>query len=364
LGITDPIITNNKGMEKDTYEIKPISFNRTFKKTGVTIRYLFTQWYRLLLISLIGALCGFMYAKFSKKVYTAELTFALTDGGEKAGGIGSIASQFGIDIGSNSGGVFSGDNVMELMKSRKLVEKTLLTEADSAGRPKMLINEYIERVVGGSKSDKSLPVYFKKDQNLDNKTRFLHDSFLNITCFKLVKNNLRVTKKDKKLAIVNVTFKSTSEWFSKNFTELLTQNVIEYYIETKTGRMRRNVKMMEQKADSIKNVLNAAMYGIADEMDANHYLVRGVGKVPQAKKQLEIQVLTILYGELIKNLEMNRALMEREQPLMQIIDTPRYPLIFTKTRKSVGVIIGGLSSLLLGIMLLIGQSKLKNGIND
>jgi hypothetical protein len=347
-------------MEKDKYEIKPISINEVINKTIVITRYLLSKWWKLLIISFLGAIFGFIYAKYSKKVYTAELTFALADGGDKVAGIGSIASQFGIDIGSSTGGAFSGDNIMELMKSRNLVEKTLLSEADSAGKPKMLINQYIDRVVVGSKSDRALPVYFSKGQKIDEKTRFLQDSFLNITCVKLVKSSLRVTKKDKKLAIVNVHFKCTDEWFAKNFIELLTQNVTEFYIETKTGRMRRNVAKLEQKADSVKNALNSALYGVANEMDANHYLVRGVGKVPQAKKQLDIQVLTILYGELLKNLEMNRALMDREQPLMQIIDTPRYPLIYDKTRKVVGMLVGGFSSLVFGIIFFISKRKLMN----
>ncbi len=63
------------------------------------------------------------YAWSKKPIYKAELSFALQD--EKSGGgldsaLG-LASQFGIDLdGGGAGGEFSGDNLLELMKSRSI----------------------------------------------------------------------------------------------------------------------------------------------------------------------------------------------------------------------------------------------------
>jgi hypothetical protein len=102
--------------------------------------------------------------------------------------------------------------------------------------------------------------------------------------------------------------------------------VTEFYVETKTGQMRKNVRMLEHKVDSVKQALGRAMYGAASEVDGNQYLVRGVAKVPQARKQLEIQVLSVAYGEMIKNLELSRTMMAKDQPLIQLIDQPRFPL--------------------------------------
>ena len=324
-------------MEKPVQETDEISLKELIQKAGEVISYLKTQWWKLMLLGLLGGVGGFIYAKFSKPKYTAKLTFALAEGGDKSGGLGSIASQFGLDMGGGSAGAFSGDNLLELMKSRLLVEKTLLTVVDSMGKPKLLVNQYIE--FNKPKKSKSIkptdPVPVTFDAGTVEKRDFslAQDSFLAKVSKDLTKTNLEVAKVDKKLAIVSVSFTGEDPWFAKNFTQILTQNVTEFYVETKTGQMRKNVRMMEHKVDSVKQALGRAMYGVASEVDGNQFLVRGVAKVPQAKKQLEIQVLSTLYGELIKNLELSRTMMAKDQPLIQLIDQPRFPLEKKKTSK-------------------------------
>jgi hypothetical protein len=117
--------------------------------------------------------------------------------------------------------------------------------------------------------------------------------------------------------------------------------------------MRKNVKMMEHKVDSVKQALVQAMYGVASEVDGNQFLVRGVAKVPQAKKQLEIQVLSTMYGELIKNLELSRTMMAKDQPLIQLIDQPRFPLEKKKTSKLKAAIGGSFITFFLAVAYLL-----------
>jgi hypothetical protein len=324
-------------MEQQLQESDEISLKELIQKAGDVIGYLKSQWWKLLLLSLLGGVVGFFYAKFQKPQYTAKLTFALAEGGDKMGGLGSIASQFGMDLGGGSAGAFSGDNLLELMKSRLLIEKTLLTPVDSFGKEKLLINQYIDfnkpKKPKPRKATDPLPVVF--DLKVVEKRDFTlaQDSFLAKVSADLTKTHLQVAKVNKKLAIVSVSFIGEDPWFAKNFTQVLTRNVTEFYVETKTGQMRKNVRMMEHKVDSVKQALGRAMYGVASEVDGNQFLVRGVAKVPQAKKQLEIQVLSTMYGELIKNLELSRTMMAKEVPLIQLIDQPRFPLEKKKSSK-------------------------------
>ncbi len=344
-------------MERQEQETDEISLKELIEKTGEVITYLRTQWFELMLLGLLGGVAGFFYAKFQKPMYTAKLTFALAESGDKLGGIGSIASQFGLDlVGGGSAGAFSGDNLLELMKSRLLVEKTLLTVVDSAGKPKLLVNQYIDffksKKPKPRKPEDPIPVYFSGNEKKEGYS-LAQDSFLAKVSKDLVKENLQVAKLDKKLAIVSVSFIGEDQWFAKNFTQILTQNVTEFYVETKTSQMRKNVKMMEHKVDSVKQALGRAMYGVASEVDGNQFLVRGVAKVPQAKKQLEIQVLTTMYGELIKNLELSRAMMAKDQPLIQLIDQPRFPLEKKKTSKIISAIGGFFLTFFLAVMRLL-----------
>jgi hypothetical protein len=349
-------------MASEIQETDEISLKELIQKAGEIISYLKTQWWKLMLLGLLGGVGGFFYAKFSKPKYTAKLTFALAESGDKMGGIGSIASQFGVDLmGGGSAGAFSGDNLLELMKSRLLVEKTLLTLVDSAGKPKLLVNQYIDfnkpKKPKPRKPEDPLPVYFTGNEDKQGYS-LAQDSFLAKVSIDLVKKNLQVTKVDKKLAIVSVSFTGEDQWFAKNFTQILTQNVTEFYVETKTGQMRKNVKMMEHKVDSVKQALGQAMYGVASEVDGNQFLVRGVAKVPQAKKQLEIQVLSTMYGELIKNLELSRTMMAKDQPLIQLIDQPRFPLEKIKPSKLIASIVGSFLIFFLTIIYLLLRRSL------
>jgi len=343
-------------MEKPVQETDEISIKELIQKAGEVISYLKTQWWKLVLLGLLGGVAGFFYAKFSKPKYTAKLTFALAESGDKMGGIGSIASQFGLDMGGGSAGAFSGDNLLELMKSRLLVEKTLLTAVDSAGKSKLLVNQYIDfnkpKKPKPRKPEDPMPVYFTGNEG-NQGFSLAQDSFLAQVSAVLTKTNLQVAKMDKKLAIVSVSFTGEDQWFAKNFTQILTQNVTEFYVETKTGQMRKNVKMMEHKVDSVKQALVQAMYGVASEVDGNQFLVRGVAKVPQAKKQLEIQVLSTMYGELIKNLELSRTMMAKDQPLIQLIDQPRFPLEKKKTSKLIAAIGGSFLTFFLSVVYLL-----------
>lgn len=319
-------------MEHINQETDESSLKELIQKLGEINSYLKTQWRKLLLISLLGGIGGYFFAKSQKPKYTAKLTFALVEGVDKLGGIGSIASQFGLDlIGGGSSGAFSGDNLLELMKSRLLIEKTLLTTVDSFGKPKLLVNQYIDfnkpKKHKPRKSSDPMPVTFDESTVQKRDFSLLQDSFLAKVSIDFIKERyLQVTKVDKKLAMVSVSFTGEDEWFAKNFTQILTQNVTEFYVETKTGQMRKNVIMLEHKVDSVKQALGRAMFGVASEVDGNQFLVRGVAKVPQAKKQLDIQVLTMAYGEMIKNLELSRTIMAKDQPLIQLIDQPRLPL--------------------------------------
>jgi uncharacterized protein involved in exopolysaccharide biosynthesis len=107
-------------------------------------RYLLSKWILLLLVGLLGGVIGFIYALFQKPVYTATFTYALDD--EKSGGGMSdalgLASSLGLDMGGGAGGAF-GDANLELMHSRSLVEKTLLSEVTVDSKKITLADYYI-----------------------------------------------------------------------------------------------------------------------------------------------------------------------------------------------------------------------------
>ena len=110
-------------------EIFFISF---VKKLIKAFKYVKTK--KLIIFSggFLFAISGATYVYFTSPKYTARVTFfSDNDKGGKLGGYASIASQFGIDLGSGNEGAFTGDNLIALFKSRVIIEKVLFSKFDS-----------------------------------------------------------------------------------------------------------------------------------------------------------------------------------------------------------------------------------------
>lgn len=320
--------------------------------------FLLKNWVLIAVFATIGAGLGVLKAMLSKTLYVGELTFILEDGkANPLGGYAGLASQFGIDVGSSPGsGIFSGDNIMEFLKSRLLVEKTLLSPIGVTGKTKSLANYYIEThdLKSRWKNNPSL-------QQLDfpvlpdrNTFSIVQDSVLNSIYLTIIKNNLTVSKPDKKLSFIFVKCASSDEYFSKYFVERLVKEATDFYIQTKTKRSKSNVDKLQQKADSLERLLTAKTYSAAVSQDLNLNPARNIAKVGAELVTRDKMVLQTLYGEVIKNLELSRMSMAQEAPIIQIVDTPILPLKKEKFGKLKGLIIGGiLGGFLITILLTI-----------
>ena len=122
-----------------------ISLKELIQKIQEWIAYLKTQWKLIIGIAALGGIIGFVYASFQKPSYLATTTFVLEeDKGGVMGGAMGLASSFGFDLGGGGGGLFTSSNIIELMKSRLVVEKTLLNPVQVAGKEISLADFYIQ----------------------------------------------------------------------------------------------------------------------------------------------------------------------------------------------------------------------------
>lgn len=325
-----------------------ISLKDLIQKAKEYYLYLLSKWKIILLAGIVGGCLGLTYA-FSKKVmYTATLTFALEDekstGGLGGGALG-LASSFGLDLGGNGGGIFTGSNLTELFKSRSMVEKTLLTPVSIDGKVISLAEMYIQNNNWRkSWNDNSK---FKNIQFLPNaKRQFFtraHDSILGLIYQNLSQNSLSVAQKDKKIAIISMDVISNNELFSLYFCEALAKQVGKFYIDTKSKKARINMEILERQTDSIRNELNSAITGVAIANDNTFMLnpALNVRRAPSARRQVDVQANTAILTELVKQTELAKVTLRKETPLIQVIDRPILPLPKERFSKLKGVIIGG-----------------------
>jgi hypothetical protein len=355
--------------DKITANNDEISLKEVIIKIEEWRKYLISKWKVILIVGMVGGILGLAYAYLKKPVYKAELSFALQDDNSSmSGGLGAaagLASQFGIDLGGGSvGGAFSGDNILELLKSRSMIENTLLTSISMYGKPQTLAHLYMSF---NKFHEKWAEIPSLKDVDFlpgvdRSKFTLQQDSVLGGFYRTLVKKNLTVEKVDKKLNIINVKVDSKDELFSKYFTETLVKTVSDFYIETKTKRSSQNVAILQRLTDSVRNELNSAIAGVAitSDVNPNPNPALQILKVPSQHRQVDVEANTVMLTELVKNLELSKITLRKETPLVQVIDSPILPLEKDRLGKLMGIILGGFIGVFVVIFYLIIRLTIKN----
>jgi hypothetical protein len=321
--------------------------------------YLLSKWMIIGLAGFIGAGIGLVYALKDKPVYTATLSFVIEDekSGGGMGGASGLASQFGIDMGGNAGGVFSGANLLDFFKSRRMVEQTLLRPVKVSGK----IISYAEWYIQNAQWRKAWENKegYKKLQFFPNavRTNFtrVQDSIMGVIYEDLSKNGLAVGPKDKKVSIISVEVKSMDELFAQSFTEAIAKEVSDFYVLTKSKKANLNMEILQKQTDSIRNDLNEAITGVAVANDNTFGLnsALNIQRVPSARRQVDVQANSAILTALVQQTEMAKVTLRKETPLIQVIDRPILPLKKEKFSKSKGILRGGfLASFLIALGLL------------
>jgi hypothetical protein len=350
-----------------------ISLKELILKLREWVGYLLSKWLIVLVCGILGGALGFTYALYKKPVYIASTTFVLEEG-EKSGGLGQyagIASMVGIDLGGGGGGIFQGDNILELYKSRSMIVKTLLTSINNDGKDQLLIDQYISfnKLREKWSSEPALKnIQFKTYNIKDSKTKSLQftrlqDSILGTIVNDINSNYLIVAKLDKKLSIIKADVKSLDESFAIGFNNQIVKNVNDFYIQTKTKKALDNVSILQQKTDSVRSVMNGAIYSSAVVSDATPNLnpTKQVQRIaPMQRSQFTAETNKLVLGELVKNLEMSKIALRKETPLIQVVDQPVLPLYVDKLGKLKGLVLGAFALSFFSVLFLLIKRIYKN----
>lgn len=342
-----------------------ISLKELILKIHEWWKYLLSKWIAILLAGLIGGIVGLAYVYSRNPVYIAVTTFVLEED-NGAGGMlsqfGGLASLAGIE-GGGGGGLFQGDNIIQLYRSRSMVEKTLLSPVEYRGKKQLLIDHYIE-------FNKLRKNWEKKPQlkNLQftvqeyEKPDRLKDSIMGVTVKSINENYLSVSKPDKKLSIIEVEVKANDEFFAKAFNDQIVKNVNDFYVQTRTKKAEENLYILQRQTDSVRNVLNGAIYQTAAIADATPNLnpTRQILRAPAQRSQFNAEANKVILSQLVQNLELAKLSLRKETPLIQVIDQPVLPLEMDKLGKLKGIIIGGILGGFIMIIILVIRTFYKN----
>ena len=312
------------------------------------------------LLIVLGGVLGLVYYFITSPKYQATATFIVEEK-SSGSGLAGMAGQLGFDISSLTGGnagLFDGDNILEIIKSRNIIESVLLSKVDGSdsANNKTLADLYYEtsglknKLEG--KSNELANLNFSSIKN-GAAHSILQDSVLYMMIEKINKDNLNVQRTNKKGSIISISTNSTNPQFSKLFSERLLNETSEMYIKIKVGNLSSNINRLQNKADSLQALLNRTSYQSAalNTFDANEAYKSSA--VPEEMSQRDKLVLNTLYAEVVKNVEILRISLINQKPIIQVLDLPKFPLVNQQKSFLIIELLGLLAGLVIGLLYLL-----------
>jgi hypothetical protein len=294
------------------------------------------SWKQILLVGFIAGIIGFVFAYFQKPQYESRLTFSLDAGtmdGSLSGAM-SLAAQFGLGFGSGQN-MFDGDNILEIIKSRRIIEKVLLSDATFDNKKTTLLNYYLTNS-GKKKQLQSKSHLSKIDFEkgfIPGKLTYWEDSILNNAYLDFSNDFISASRPDKKLGIYEIKVKSGNEQFTKIFTDRLIEFTTSFYTEITSKKDRETLEILEARVASLKSNVGSSIDIRATSEDANKNPAFSAAQSPALKQQYNMQAYGEAYKEMFKTLEMARYQYLKKIPLLQVIDDANYPMKRIKLSK-------------------------------
>jgi hypothetical protein len=324
---------------------------------GKAIKYIFSQYILILKIAIITGCLGLGYSYFEKDKFKAEATFIVEEKSGSKSGLGALASSVGFDIGSLTGGsagLFEGDNILDIMQSRLIVEKVLLSHVDTTNPNSTTLADIYAASHGLSKKwakDPQLATFNFYTLPKNEVEKLKKDSILFEVYQQLVKNHLVVSRQNKKGSIINIQVISRDQVFSKLFTERILKETGDLYVDIKTSNMNNNIARLQIKADSLHDKLYSKSYQAVALVNANSGMKSNV--VNEDLTQKDKTVVFTLYGEVLKNLEGLKLSQISQTPVIQVLDMPKYPLVNQSYHWLIFLLGGFLAGVLIGVFFAI-----------
>lgn len=301
-------------------------------------------WYLMIFAGLVIGVWLAYQAKLTPDNFQAELSFVVNEGSGGGGvGVGSILGQFGL---GGSSSEYNLDKMLVLAESRKLVYDLLLDTVLLDGTRDLFANHLIvqenlaEEWEMDTQTDSVYLTSAGPPEALPRRERKLLQSLY----YRLLSPEDKaffVTDAEQNTSILTFTGKSRKEEISVILVEEMYKRLSDFYILESTGPKRATLERLQGKADSLAGELATKEYSLAATRDRGQGLIRSLDRVQETQLQREVGMLTLAYGEILRNLETASFALGNATPFFQVIDAPLTPLPKKSENWLLGLIGGG-----------------------
>ncbi len=332
-----------------------VSMKDLFEKGKEYFYEILRNWWLVLLIAL-PILAFFLYqAVTTPTTYKADLTFMVEeDAGPKLGGMANILGSFGL----GGGTTYDLDKIIELLKSRKIIQSALFEKTTIDGKEDYYANHLIRKYDYHEKwADDTTGIknFLYVRDNIDAFTN-PENRVLKILYSDIIGNpaegkpSMLESEITVLSGILTLSFTSVDQNISVRFLKLLYEKLSKYYVDKTVEKSRETYELIKSKTDSIKGVLDSKEYQLANFKDTQRGLYLKTKQLKEMQLERDVRMLNVMYGESIKNLEMAEFALSNKTPFIQAIDLPIAPL----KPQSSSILMAIITGLMIGGILGVG----------
>ena len=310
-------------------ENKEIELKEVFSTISELKKELHSNLFKIFLLVISFTVLSLVFSLAQDSRYKAELSFVVEDTQKSAplSSMSGLASQFGFDMFSSSNSTFSQANIMDLLKSRGVISKTLLQKSNYTDKSDFFIDSYLK--INSINNDWN-ELQSLKDLNFHDKLTITHDSIITLVWQKIIEEDISVEIKNDETDIIYLSFTCSDEKFAKFFSESLMSEMSRMYISYQTKQSTNTISFLQNRADSVFVELEKAEQEFARVKDINQRIIKASGRLKEFQLMRNVEVLNTMYLELVKNIEVSKLTLLNQTPIIQVIDKPILPLEDTK----------------------------------
>ena len=352
----------------------------TLKELILKIKEFYAEIIKNKFLILLIALPFVLYMTYksygAKYSYNAKLTFMVNQSEGGVSGLGSLLGQFGFGNDKE----LNKTKITQLAKSRNIVEKALLSKVKINENEDILANHLITNLDTNGLWMR-IPFYLKpfREESSYKEFRFKN---INVDSFDL--DELSILKSlyltivggedapggivnngfDKESGILNIVSNTSEAELSIELTNKIFDNLSEFYVDKTVEKQKATYDLVKAKSDSLLFLLQSKEAGYSSFEDKNLGIWNQTSALPGKRYSRDIQKLTLMYAESLKNLEFADFALKNTTPFIQPIDRPILPLKGNKASLLKSLITGFLLGIFIGITFVAGRKIYRDAMAD
>jgi hypothetical protein len=298
----------------------------------IFVPFLKKEWKKIVVGVLLGLMLGvgIEYKRNKERTVTSKIIFLLeNDTGGGAGGLADIASSLGLGGASTGSSMFSGENFQELLKTKIIYRKALLTKVKYGNKEDLFGNIFLRHCQLKDNEWSKLPPQFFTYQfkNTNLSALSAEDKNLLNTIYMYLKDNTIVKQNNSKSSFQTLSVQTRNDTLSYVWSKLFLKTVTDYYIETKTKKSKELLVVMENRVDSLQSALYYTQGKLANYNDQNQQIIFQRARIIAERLQMTSSQLQGLYFEASRSLDNLRFSLVKEAPLLTIIEDTELPIL-------------------------------------